>query len=58
MSAIRPRDVCQRNSCDLPQSPVLYRFEVPQSEASEVLRLLAYYNIDAARLFPGLRAAW
>jgi hypothetical protein len=35
------------------EMPVLYRFEMPQAEAPELRRLLSYYNVDAARLFPG-----
>jgi hypothetical protein len=42
-----------RASSEVSQTPALLRFEMPQAEAPELLRLLSYYNTDAARLFPG-----
>jgi hypothetical protein len=34
--------------------PVLYKFTLPHSEATRLLRILAYEGVTAATLFPGL----
>ena len=33
--------------------PVLYRFDLPRTEAPKLLRLLSHEQVDAARLFRG-----
>ncbi|HEY5373209.1 MAG TPA: FRG domain-containing protein [Polyangiaceae bacterium] len=37
-----------------PAQPPLVRFDLPTAQAPRLLRLLAYEQVDAARMFPGL----